>query len=310
MSPDAPDGPRWLVPGAFILLGLLWGSSFLWIKIAVDGGLGPANLVAYRMSIGALGMLVFLPFIRQSLPRDLESLGHLAVLGLINAALPIFLISWGEQLIDSGTAAVLNSLTPIFSLIIAGLWLRTEPVTALRVMGVLLGFGGAAVLASRELGLHGDSTVLFGVAAVTIAAFSYAGGASYATYRVKGTHRYVVAGGTLLFAAIYGWIAAFALEGPQIPPSGTIIAVAWLGVLGSFVAYLCFFLLIERLGATMATMVTYIFPVVGVALGVIVLLEPLDARLLIGTALVVVGIIVVSLRYHAAVTRAPGEARP
>lgn len=309
MSPETPSASRWLVPGAFILLGLLWGSSFLWIKLALEGGLGAANLVAYRMTLGAVGMLLFMRVIGQSLPRHPRALGSLAVLGLINAALPIFLISWGEQLVDSGTAAVLNSLTPIFSLVIAGVVLGIEPVTAVRVVGLLLGLGGAVVLASRELGLRGDPGVLLGVAAVTLAAVSYAAGASYATRRVRGMHRYVVAGGSLVFAALYGWIGALVLEAPQVPPAATIIPVLWLGLLGSFVAYLCFFLLIERLGATLTTMVTYVFPVVGVALGVVVLREPLDVRLVIGTALVVVGIVVVSLRYHAPVTREPSEAR-
>jgi drug/metabolite transporter (DMT)-like permease len=89
----------------------------------------------------------------------------------------------------------------------------------------------------------------------------------------------------------------------------TIVAVAWLGLLGSFVAYVCFFFLIEHLGATVASMVTYIFPVVGVALGVLLLDERMDARLLLGTGLVLIGIVVVTLRYDATVSRVPSGAR-
>jgi drug/metabolite transporter (DMT)-like permease len=300
---------RWLMPAVFILLGLIWGSSFLWIKIALQE-IGPATLVALRMSLGALGFLVFLPFIGERLPRQWREWLPLAVLGLINTGLPIFLISWGELHVDSGTAAVLNSLVPLFSLIIAGLWLRTEPVTALRVTGLILGFGGAAVLASRELALDADPMGVIGALAVVAAAASYAFGASYARHRITRTHRYVVAGGSLIFAALYLWVLAIVSEWPlEVPtqPDG-IVAVLWLGLLGSFVAYLCFFYLIHHLGATLATMVTDLFPVVGVGLGTIFLGELLDLRMITGTILVLAGIVVVGLRYDARVSREPGGA--
>ena len=297
------------MPAVFLLLGLIWGSSFLWIKIALQD-IGPATLVALRMSLGALGFLLFLPFIGERLPRQWREWLPLAVLGLINTGLPIFLISWGELYVDSGTAAVLNSLVPLFSLIIAGLWLRTEPVTALRVSGLILGFGGAAVLASRELALDADPMGVIGALAVVAAAASYAFGASYARHRITRTHRYVVAGGSLIFAALYLWVLAIVSEWPlEVPtqPDG-IIAVLWLGLLGSFVAYLCFFFLIHHLGATLATMVTYLFPVVGVGLGTIFLGELLDPRMIVGTILVLAGIVVVGLRYDARVSREPGGA--
>ena len=302
--------PRWVVPAAFILLGLIWGSSFAWIKIAV-ADVPPATLVAWRMSLGALGMLGLIVAWRLPRPRGAGEWLPLVVLGAVNAAIPIFLISWGQQWVDSGTAAVLNSLTPIFSLVIAGLALRVEPVTALRVTGLLLGFIGAAILASRELELRADAAGLIGAMAVVLAAFSYAVGASYARHRIQRTHRYVVAGGTLLFAAVDAWVLALLADGGVVLPTepSAIIAIAWLGILGSFVAYVLFFFLIEHLGATMASMVTYLFPVVGVGLGVLVLGERMDVRLASGTILVLIGIIVVSLRYDAAVSRVPSGVR-
>ena len=302
--------PRWVLPAAFILLGLIWGSSFAWIKIAVTD-VPPATLVAWRMSLGALGMLGLIVAWRLPRPRGAGEWLPLVVLGAVNAAIPIFLISWGQQWVDSGTAAVLNSLTPIFSLVIAGLALRVEPVTALRVTGLLLGFIGAAILASRELELRADAAGLIGAMAVVLAAFSYAVGASYARHRIQRTHRYVVAGGTLLFAAVDAWVLALLADGGVVLPTepSAIIAIAWLGILGSFVAYVLFFFLIEHLGATMASMVTYLFPVVGVGLGVLVLGERMDVRLASGTVLVLIGIIVVSLRYDAAVSRVPSGVR-
>jgi drug/metabolite transporter (DMT)-like permease len=302
--------PGWVLPAAFILLGLIWGSSFAWIKIAV-AELPPATLVAWRMTLGAIGMVALLLAIRVPWPRLGRAWLPLAVMGAINAAIPIFLISWGEQFVDSGTAAVLNSLVPIFSLILAGVVLRTEPVTVLRVGGLVLGFIGAALLAGRELELRSDSSGLIGALAVVLAAVSYAAGASYARYRIRSTHRYLVAAGTLVFAAIYIWALALVADGGVIVPVqlDTIVALLWLGILGSFVAYLLFFFLIEHLGATMASMVTYMFPVIGVAIGVVALGERMDASLLIGTVLVVAGIIIVSLRYDSVVSRVPSGAR-
>jgi drug/metabolite transporter (DMT)-like permease len=297
----------WLVPAAFILLGLIWGSSFLWIKIGVQE-MDPATLVAYRVSLGALAMLVYVRLTGEKLLRTASELVPLAVLGMVATALPFFLITWGEQYIDSGTAAVLNSLTPIFSLILAGVILRTEFVTLVRVIGLVTGFAGAAVLASREFALRGDALALLGTGAVTVAAISYAVGASVSKAMVHGTPRNVVAAGNLTFGAVYIWVFALLSGANPAPPAqaDSIIAILWLGLLGSFLAFVLLYFLIAHLEATVATMVTYLFPVVGVTLGVVFLNELLEARLAIGTALVVIGIIVVGLRYDQVVRVASG----
>lgn len=288
----------WLLPAAFILLGLIWGSSFLWIKIGVEE-MDPATLVAYRISIGAVAMLIYLRLSGEWLPWNARELAPMAVLGMVATALPFFLITWGEVYIDSGTAAVLNSLTPIFSLILAGLILRTESVTLIRVVGLVTGFAGAALLASREFALRGDLLALFGTGAVAVAAISYAVGASVSKAMVHGTSRNVVAAGNLTFGAVYIWIFTLLTGSSLALPTqvDTIIALLWLGLLGSFLAFVLLYFLIAHLEATVATMVTYLFPVVGVTLGVIFLNELLDARLAIGTGLVVLGIVVVGLRY-------------
>ena len=144
-----------------------------------------------------------------------------------------------------------------------------------------------------------------------VAAVSYAVAASYARHHLRVTHRYVVSAGTLIFGALFSWPLALLADGFQLPTRPeTILSVVWLAVMGAFVAYLLYFFLISELGATLAAMVTYVFPVVGVALGVVVLNEVLDLRLVIGTLLVMAGIGVVSLRYDARVSRAHrGDAR-
>jgi drug/metabolite transporter (DMT)-like permease len=293
----------WLVPGGFILLGLIWGSSFLWIKIGVEE-MDPATLVAYRISIGAVAMLAYVRLTGERLPRSLREIGPLAPLGLVATALPFLLITWGEQYIDSGTAAVLNSLTPIFSMVLAGLILRTEAVSPARVIGLVTGFGGAVLLASREFAVRGDPIALAGAGAVAVAAISYALGASLNKAMVHGTPRNVVAAGNLTFGAAYIWLFTLLSGSNPAPPVqlDSIVALVWLGLLGSFFAFLLLYFLIAHLEATVATMVTYLFPVVGVTLGVVLLHEVLDARLAIGTLLVIVGIVVVSLRYDQVVS--------
>jgi drug/metabolite transporter (DMT)-like permease len=291
------------------LLGVIWGSSFAWIEVAIEE-LPPATMTAERLTLGAAAMLLLLAVTRPPRPTR-RDVGHMAVLGLVNAGFPIFIISWGQQYVDSGTAAVLNSLTPIFSLLIAGFILRTESWSALRVFGVLIAFGGAAVLASREFAFNPGPAAVAGALAVTAGAASYAVGASYLKYRITSTDRYVVAGGTLVFAALYLWVFALVADGAPVLPSqpATIVGLLWLGLLGSFFAYVLYFFLIVHLGATVATMVTYVFPVVGVTIGVVLLNEILDARLLIGTGLVVLGIAIVGLRYDAVVSLATRVAR-
>ena len=310
-APPPPQASerRWLLPAAFVLLGTIWGSSFAWIEVAIRE-LPPATLVAERLTLAALAMALLLAITRPP-PPTLGGIGHLAVLGAINAAFPIFIISWGQQYVDSGTAAVLNSLTPIFSLLIAGLILRTETWSGLRVLGVLVAFAGAVVLASREFAFNPGPEAVAGAVAVTAGAASYALGASYAKYRIQSTDRYVVAGGTLVFAALYMWVVAGATDGAPVLPTQpeTIIGLLWLALLGSFLAYILYFFLITHLGATVATMVTFVFPVVGVTLGVAVLGEVLDARLLAGTGLVVIGIAIVGLRYDSIVSLATRVAR-
>lgn len=308
-TPSLASERRWLLPAAFVLLGLIWGSSFLWIELAIEE-LPPATMTAERLTLAAVAMLLFLAITRPQRPTR-GQVGHLAVLGAVNAGFPIFIISWGQQYVDSGTAAVLNSLTPIFSLLIAGLILKTELWSPLRGLGVLVGFAGAVVLASREFAFNPGPEAIAGAIAVTAGAASYAVGASYVKHRIRSTDRYVVAGGTLVFAALYVWIGALIADGPPVLPTqpATIIGLLWLGLLGSFFAYILYFFLIANLGATVSTMVTYMFPVVGVTLGVVVLGEVLDVRLVLGAALVVLGIAIVGLRYDAVVSLATRVAR-
>ena len=281
----------------FWALGLIWGSSFLWIKIAVQE-VDPFTLVGWRLLFGTLGMVVVILLRRPAFPEAGKTWLFLAALGILNTALPFVLISWGEKSIDSAVASVLNSTVPLFTLVIAHLFLHDEPITARKAVGLLIGFGGVLALMARDLEPGSLRVGILGQAAVLVAAVSYASASVFARRTMREISPLVQAFVPMAFADAIVWTAATQVGNPGRLPVIPItwVALLWLGLLGSCVAYLLFYNLLHAVGATRAVMVTYVFPVVGVALGVVFLGELADWHLLAGTALVVASIVVVNWR--------------
>ena len=283
---------------AFLLLALAWGTSFMFIKIAVQT-VQPVTLVALRLLIGWLGLLLVMRWRGVTLPRRWRLWRHLLVVGIINVAIPFVLIVWaesGERGLDSGVASVINSTVPLFSILIAGLLLHMETVTGSKVLGLLVGFGGVLVLLSR--GFSGHWKGLLPYLAVVMAAVCYATGSAYARRHLHGIRPVILAAGQLLVAALAVFTTALLLEdfGAQRFPPSTILALLWLGLMGSCLAYILYFYVLQKWGATRTTLVTYLIPVVGVTAGVLFLGETLDWRLLIGAALILGGIGAVNIR--------------
>ncbi|MDA1329569.1 MAG: DMT family transporter [Chloroflexi bacterium] len=279
---------------AFIGLSLAWGSSFLWIKIAVQE-IGPFALVGWRLLFGIVGLLVVVAIRRPEWPRQRKVWLALLVLGLTNTAIPFVLISWAELYIDSAVASILNSSVPLFTMVIAHLLLTDDRMTRQRVLGLLIGFLGVVVLVWRDLSA-GLEFNLLAQGAMILAVLFYAGSSVFARRNTQGLSPTVQALVPLITADIVIWgIAPFA-EGPLTLPqiSLTWIALLWLGLIGSCIAYLLYFYLLHAVGPTRATMVTYTFPVIGVLLGVIFLKERLDVYLILGAALVVSSLLVVN----------------
>jgi len=285
----------WLV---FLALGFMWGSSYLFIKIGVET-LTPFTLIALRLGIGLIVLATVVALAREPLPRDLRTYGHLVVMSVISIALPFYLITTAEQSTDSALAAIINGSVPLYTIVIAALVLHDEPITVNRLIGLVVGFVGVVVLVSRELGAAGLGDGLYGELALVGSSVSYAAGAVYARRNVRGLRPMIPALFQVAFAFLLTSVLAIALERPLATVVGpdTVLAVVWLGVLGSGVAYLAFFRLLARWGATRTTLVAYLLPVVGIALGVLVLNEQIDARILIGTALIIGGVALVNSRY-------------
>jgi len=284
--------------GLFLALGLMWGTSYLFIKIGVET-LPTFTLVAVRLGIGLVFLAAVVAIARERLPRDPKIYGHLLVMSVVNVALPFALITSAEQSVDSAVAAILNGGVPLFTIVIAALFLHDEPITVNRIFGLLIGYAGVILLVGRGFGSGGGEGAISGELALLGSTASYGLGAVYARRNVRGLRPMIPALFQVLFAFVITAVIALLIERPfEVVWTGrSIFAVLWLGLLGSGLAYLCFFRLLQSWGATRTTMVAYLLPIVGIVAGALVLKEVVDAGVLVGTALVIGGVALVNSRY-------------
>ncbi len=293
---------HWLI---FVLLGAIWSSSFMWIKIAVQE-IGPTTLVAFRVLFGLLFGVAVIWIQKVHWPRDPKTWGHLLVLGMTNIAIPFFLISWGEQSIDSGVASILDATVPLFTIVIAHLALSDDKITLPKVIGLLAGFAGVLILMSKDIGTSTSS--LLGQLAVIVASVFYAISAVYArrfTEEMPGVWRSAV---PLLSATAVMWLATFVVESPVTLPSLGItwFALLWLGILGSGFAFILLYYLVHEIGPTRTSMVSYLFPLGGVTLGVIFLNEQLTWQVASGAALILASLVIANWQPAKGSARARG----
>lgn len=271
------------------VLALLWGSGFLWIKLALNG-LSPVQVTFIRCALGAAVLLVMAVAGRHRLPRGRAIWGHLVVAAFFCNAVPFALFSIGEQTVDSGVAGVLNATTPLWSLVI-GIAIGAERgLTAVRVGGLLLGFAGTLLIfAPWERGGLGSwgSVAILGAAASYAVAFAYMG-----RFLVgKGTAPIALSAAQLVAATGLSAVAmpAGGLEWTEANPAA-LMAVAVLGVFATGFTFALHYRLIADEGATSAATVGYLLPVVSVLLGAIVLDEEFSFRVVAGMLVVLFGV--------------------
>lgn len=283
---------NWLI---FLGLGLIWGSSFLWIKIGV-GEISPYMLVALRVTVAFVALALVSARKRTVLPDVRRTWWIFAGLGLFNLAVPFVLISIAEQSLSSGLAAILNATVPLFTLVIAPFFIPEERMTLPRLGGLLVGFAGVVVLMSDDLraGVNWDN--LKGQMLMLMATFSYGAASVFARLKTRGFPVEVQAGGQAFFASL-AMLAVLpftedALTFPRLPM--TWLAILWLGILGTCVATLMYYYLLHAVGPTRATLVTYLFPLVGVVLGTVFLRERLQIWHVLGGMMILSGIVMVN----------------
>ncbi|HEX3290373.1 MAG TPA: DMT family transporter [Gaiella sp.] len=268
--------------GLLVSLSAIWGSSFLFIKVGVEE-LEPAVVVCGRLVVGAL-VLVPVAMARGGLSGLRTMLVPIAVLGALNNALPYWLLTFAETRIDSGLAAVIQAAAPIFTVLLA---IRVDPsqrVTGMRLVGVGVGFVGVALLVGLQEG--GE---LLGAVAVVGTALCYAVSVLYAGRAIRAFSPLDVSIGQLSVGALLTLPAAL-LQWPAEAPSAKVVgAVLVLGVLGTGVAYLLYFALIVRAGASRAILVTYLVPAFALVYGWLILDEAVTTSALAGLALILGG---------------------
>jgi len=280
-----------------VLLALIWGWSFLLIKVAL-GGMTPATVAFARIALGTVVMLAVLKATGASLPRDLRSWRHFAVMGLAYSAVPFTLLAWGEQHITSALTAVVNATTGLFTAVAAAIGLG-ERLRPPQVAGLVIGFGGVAVASGTGTSDFVSSSGA-GIAAALAASACYGFSFVYAQRHLTTVPPLVAACGQLVTGAVLSAPLAVAtsVDDGFSPTPRQLAAVALLGAVGTGIAYVVNYRSIADVGSTRASLVTYLVPIVAVTVGVVFLHERFHVRLVVGGALTIAGMAMIQERFR------------
>jgi len=294
-------GPReWIL---LLLLSVLWGGSFFFAKLAV-AELPPFTIVLGRVALAALALNLVLRARGERLPADRASWGAFLVIGLLNNLVPFSLIVWAQTQIASGLAAILNGATPLFTVVLAHWLTADERLTWNRLLGVVLGLAGVAVMIGLEalsgLGLHVLAEV-----AVLVATVSYAFAGIFGR-RFRGQPPLVTAAGQVTATTVMMLPIVLIADRPwtlAMPTPLALSAIAGLALLSTALAYVIFFRILAAAGATNLLLVTLLIPVSALLLGRFILDEGLALQQLLGMALIALGLAAIDGRALGAARR-------
>jgi drug/metabolite transporter (DMT)-like permease len=271
----------------FVTVALLWGASFMFIKIAVRE-LAPATLILGRLGVAALTLALIVPLLvgRRTIVEQVRAnAGWLTIVGLVNMAIPFWLLSWGETRIDSGLASIIQAAVPIFNAVIAFGFFREVRVTGLRLLGVGIGFVGVALLVGAQ-----PQGKAVGALAVVGMALCYAVGQLLAARHLSHLSPPVVTLATISVSTLAALPFGIAQAPHHVPHWKTIGAILALGVPLTAIAFLLFYAMIAGAGAAFASLVTYVVPPIALAYGAIFLGERFGAAAIGGLALILAGV--------------------
>lgn len=278
-----------------LLLALIWSASFMLIKVGV-ASVPPITLTAARMTIASALLGLYLLARGTGLPLNARALLLYLVVGFLGNTLPFALIGWGEIHIDSSLAAILIGIMPITTFVLAHYFLPDEPMTARKVFGVCLGFGGLLTLVGWSA-LGGIGANVLGQLAVLAAAACY--GITTVFVRTQPAFAgFQMAAGAMVAGMLTSIPLAFLLEDPlaATPTGESVQAILLLGAFPTALAALIYFRVVRNLGASTFSQINYIIPIMGSLWGVLLLGELLQSRMLAALALVLVGIYFVQPR--------------
>lgn len=284
--------------GLLATLVALWGSNFMFVKIGV-ATVPPLTIAAGRLVVGAVVLIAVIRAMGYPFPRPSRMWIPYILLAVVGNSLPFWLISWGQQTIDSALAGILMAIMPLATLVMAHLWVTGEHLTRNRVLGFILGFVGIVVLMGPAAlaGLGGSAARVLGQLAVLGGALCYATQSVLVRITVKGD---VMVASAVIIAIAAAISLPFALMVDQpwklAPSAASVWAVIWMGIGPTAIATLAFIRLIASAGPTFMSLVNYCVPVVAVFLGVAVLGETPHANAYAGLMLILAGIAVTQLR--------------
>lgn len=288
-----------------LALAVIWGAAFLFISVAVHE-VAPLTYVWLRLTIAAVAMWLFLWWRGESAGLPRKVWGSILVLALFNNAIPFVLFGWGQTHIASGLASILNATTPIWGVVVAHLFTSDEKLTGRKLAGVLLGFGGVTVMIGPAL-LGSIGNNVFAQLACVTAALCYAFAGVWARrFRAMGLSPMSVTTGQLTAGALVMLPIAMSMDRPwmdALPSLKAIGAIAALAIVCSAFAYILYFRLIDRAGATNALLVTLLVPPVAIFFGSLVLNEVIEPRDFVGLALIALGLAAIDGRLLRLVSR-------
>ncbi|MBI3544607.1 MAG: DMT family transporter [Deltaproteobacteria bacterium] len=281
----------------FLFCGLIWGSSYFWIKIALEE-VGPVTLVAWRLLFALAGLAVVFIVKKKRPPGNPRTLARLAFLAMLSPGIPFILISWGETRIDSGLASILNGTVPLLTTLTAHFLLPDERMTRGRVVGLVFGFAGILTLFGRDLTGSAVLSSWTGQLAVLAASILYAFSSVYSRNLLRKLSPLTITFGQMFFADLLAWSLLPFTELPLVVPHRplTWFALAWMGLLASCFSFLFYHWLVTFWGAARSAFTNYLVPLVGLVLGLLVRGEKGDWHLFAGTGLILGGIAIVNYR--------------
>ncbi|MET1043709.1 MAG: DMT family transporter [Microbacteriaceae bacterium] len=286
----------------FLGMGLIWGASFLFMKVALEG-VSYGQVAWSREVLGGLALAVVMLLSRQRIPRDGKLWLHFTVLSVMNCVLPHLLFAWGEQYVSSGLASIYNAVTPIMTALVVTLGFRVETLSRRQLGGILIGIFGVLMIIGpwQHTALTGE---LWGQLACLAATACY--GFSFG-YNRKFVAKYKLPGTTQAFmnigmAAVIMLLLTPVLAWQQVELDWRVVgSLVLLGALGTGIAYVWFYNVLEAWGPTSTSTVTYVTPVVGVVLGALLLGETFSWHEPVGAALVLLGILLTQRKPRARV---------
>ena len=265
-----------------VLLGAIWGASFLFLRVAAPD-FGPLALVEVRLALGALILLPFLWRARAKFPLRLWP--KLALIGAINSAIPFTLYAWAAERAPAGVGAIANAMTVLFTALVGVLFFG-ERISGRRAVALLVGFGGVLVLAS---GKTAGASIGLAVGAATLGALLYGVGINLVRRHLSGLPAGAVAAATVGTSALL--VLPFAIASwPQAAiPAASWFSAGMLGVVCTGLGMVMYYRLIAGVGASRASTVTYLIPVFGLLWGYVFLDEAITARMALACAVIVLG---------------------